>query len=397
MSEVTTVVQSVYDAINDVTATIAAGSIERINIKRINADGSPKVTTFKDKNTGQQKSINSTHRYSILLKNGEDTAWVSFGEGEVKNLKYEDQFQIKEESGYTSLLPGMVIRLPVVIKPYKAADGSARQSVEGKRNRIKITDKTNARAASAPSQGAGSSQGAPQGSGGASTKVYGDIVSVSGSDVVVKTDNGEVTVKLTEAQLGELVEGGRLAGQRAADGTVSAFKAYGPKGSGGSAGGSRGGKGKDDLPIRLGNALTIADAMFPNEAIVDQQVIVLQVLGAMDSVKAKLRSEFKHLDDYAFGARLGQCGILAARHSQKGIDEFVENVETTFRFVCATEDQIRNNGAAAGTPGAADSKPDPVLDQKPEDANPQVPVNDNGHLDYSVNSAALDFDDDIPF
>lgn len=395
MSEVaTTVVQSVYDAINDITAHIAVGSIERINIKRINEDGSAKVTSFKDRNTGQQKSINSTHRYSILLKNGEDQAWISFGEGEVKNLKYEDQFQIKEDAGYVSLLPGMEIRLPVTLKSYKDREGNDRTSTEGKRNKIKITSKANARAPSAPAQSAGAASGGPQSSGGATTKVYGEVLSIDGKTASIKLESGDsVNVVLSDDQIGQLQVGGRLAGQRGADGQiVSGFKAYGPKGSGGASSGGGSRRGKDDLPVRLGNALTITDAMFPNAAIVDQGVIVVQVLEAMDGIKARLREEFKALDDYAFGARLGQSGILAARHSQEGIAQFIENVETTFRFICATEDQVRGSGQAP-----AEDKPDPKLEQKPEDTNPQVPVTETGHLDYSVNDSTLDFDDDIPF
>ncbi|QYC52541.1 hypothetical protein [Salmonella phage SSBI34] len=384
MSEVKIqVVNSVYDAVNDVTVHVAAGTIERINIKRINEDGSPKITHInKGPNAG--KTIKSTHRYSILLKEGEDSAWISFGEGEVKNLKYEDQFQIKEGDKYVSLKPGMKIRLPVQVKSYKDREGNERTSTEGKKNKIKITDASGARDV-AP-QGSQAPQGGSQGAGGATTKVYGEIASVSGSDVIVKTDNGNVTVKLTDEQLSQIQEGGRLAGQRSADGSISAFKAYGPKGAGGTGGSRKGGK--DDLPIRLGNALTITDAMFPNAAIVDQQIIVVQVLKAMDTIKAKLREEFKGMDDYAFGARLGQSGILAARHSQEGIDQFIENVETTFRFINATEDLVRKDASP-------EKAPEPQLEQKPQDTNPQVPVSDDGHLDYTPD--VMDFDEDIPF
>jgi len=228
------VVQSVYDAINDVTATIAAGSVEKVLVKRINADGSPRVTTFKDKRTGQQKSINNTHRYALLLKNGEDQSWISFGEGEVKNLKYENQFQVKQEDKYVSIQEGMVIRLPVTLQSYqRKSDGQQMTSVVGKKNQIKITDSSGARSQSSSDSTGGSnsndsSTGSPK-----KGKVYGEITTINGNDVVVKQEDGsDVPVKLTSDQVDKIVLGGRMTGIIAEDGTVSSgFKAYGPKSS----------------------------------------------------------------------------------------------------------------------------------------------------------------------
>lgn len=391
MSEVK-VVNSVYDAVNDITVTVAAGTIERINIKRINEDGSPRVTTFKDKNTGQQKSINNTHRYSILLKEGEDSAWISFGEGEVKNLKYESQFQIKNpEGGYIDLKEGMKIRLPVSIKTFKRANGEEGKSVEGKKNKIKVTDASGARESQKAQGQSSQSQQQQQKSAGASVKVYGDIVSVDGNSVVLKLENdSEVTVILDDTQLGQISEGGRIAGVRDGEGKLTGFKAYGPKGA--STGtGSRSGKGKDDLPIRLGNALSITDAMFPDETIANQGVIVEQVLAAMDSIKAKLREEFKSMDDYSFGARLGQCGILSARWGRDNIETFIAKTEENFRFICQLEDKIRNG---ASTPKQEEKKPEPEPQLTPSAEDSPTP-DIEGHVNMSVDD--MDFDDDIPF
>ncbi|UZZ63942.1 hypothetical protein A71_136 [Escherichia phage A7_1] len=391
MSEVK-VINAVYDAVSDTTVNIAAGTIERIMIKRINEDGSPRVTTFKDKNTGQQKSINNTHRYAVLLKEGEDQAWISFGEGEVKNLKYENQFQIKNpEGGYTDLKEGMKIRLPVVIKTYTKEDGSQGSSTEGKKARIKITDASGAREPRQKQQQSSGSQQQQKPSGGAAKKIYGDITSIEGNKVVVKLEDGtEVTVNLTDEQAGQITEGGRIAGVRSDDGTVTGFKAYGPKGA--STGtGSRSGKGKDDLPIRLGNALSITDAMFPDETIANQGVIVEQVLAAMDSIKAKLREEFKSMDDYSFGARLGQCGILSARWGRDNIETFIAKTEENFRFICQLEDKIRNG---ASTPKQEEKKPEPEPQLTPSAEDSPTP-DIEGHVNMSVDD--MDFDDDIPF
>jgi hypothetical protein len=385
MSEVK-VINSVYDAVNDVTVSIAAGTIERIVIKRINEDGSPRVTTFKDKNTGQQKSINNTHRYSVLLKEGEDQAWISFGEGEVKNLKYENQFQIKNpEGGYIDLKEGMKIRLPVSKKVFTRANGEQGESIEGKKAKIKVTDTSGAREPRQQSTQQGQQQ---QKSSAAATKIYGDITSVDGNRVVVKVENGEeVFVVLSDDQLAQIAKDGRIAGLRDSEGKVTNFKAYGPKSSGGSAGNKSGGSKKDDLPIRLGNALSISEAMFPEQSVLEKGVIVEQILQAMDSVKVKLRDEFKSLDDYAFGARLGQSGILSARWGNESIDAFIQKTEETFRFINSLEDKIRNGGKVEEPQKQQDLKP------SEEDA-PQSTITD-GHIDMSVED--MDFDDEIPF
>lgn len=395
MSEVK-VVNSVYDAVNDITVTVAAGTIERINIKRINEDGSPRVTTFKDKNTGQQKSINNTHRYSILLKEGEDSAWISFGEGEVKNLKYESQFQIKNpEGGYIDLKEGMKIRLPVSIKTFKRANGEEGKSVEGKKNKIKVTDASGARESQKAQGQSSQSQQQQQKSAGASVKVYGDIVSVDGNSVVLKLENdSEVTVILDDTQLGQISEGGRIAGVRDGEGKLTGFKAYGPKGA--STGTSKGGSKKDDLPIRLGNAMTIAEAMFPDDPIIAKGIIVEQILTAMDGIRAKLRKEFKSMDDYSFGNRLGQSGILSARWGKESIDSFIAKTEETFRFINELEVKIRNGGNKAEEP--QEQKQEPVQESKaltPSDDDLPHEASSNGHVDMSIDT--MDFDDDIPF
>lgn len=405
MSEETkvTVVQSVYDAINDVTANVAAGTIERILIKRINEDGSPRVTQFKDKNTGQQKSINNTHRYALLLKQGDDQAWISFGEGEVKNLKYENQFQIKGDDGYVDIKEGMAIRLPVVIKTFPRKDGTQGTSTEGKKNKIKITDASGARD-SKPAGGAGGSQqasGATGAAGGKTTKVYGEILSVSGTDVVVKDEAGnEVTVKLTEEQTSQLVEGGRLAGQRGEDGSIIAgFKAYGPKGSA-PAGGSRSGGKKDTSGMETGHALNGALNLRRSGLTVAPVVEVAKVVHDVTKDLKKEASQDpsnKGMSDYDIGAMVGHAVLNATRDIQVGDNDNPE--EITNKLLEYSRDLLSSvvPPVAAYVKGeslaqAAQGQPEPKLEPKKEDA---VKANDQGHIDMTPEE--LDFDDDIPF
>ena len=346
------VIQTTKHPATGAEESFAKGIVKRVFIKRLNADGSPKVTSFVDKKTGQSKNINSTHRVSILLEVGEDSSFVDFGTVEIKNLQYENKFQIKEGDNYVDILPGMEISVyPVAVRQYmkkvKGPDGKPTgaeepaTSYEGKRGNITILDRTNAQAAS---QSSSAASGGAQGQGGASTKIYGEITDLVGSIAQVKALKGEGswTVTLSDDQLSQVVSGGRLAGQLIVDGTISDFKAYGPVGDKPKGQTFR----KDDVPIRIGNALTITAAMFPGNTVVDQAFVVGQVLAAMDSLRDKLRDEFKSMDDYSFGSRLGQCGILAAPHSTEGIEQFIANVESHFRFVCGFEVKVRENQKA---------------------------------------------------
>lgn len=397
------VIQTTKHPATGAEESFAKGVIKRIIIKRINADGSPKVTQFKDKKTGQTKSINSTHSAFIILEAGGDEAFINFGTMEIKNLQYENKFQIKEGDKYTDLLPGMEISVyPISLRSYKKKVKDASGNVtgeedaisyEGKRGNVTILDRSNAVQGNT-SQSSPAASGGSQGQSGATVKVYGEITELVGSEAHVKGDKGEWTVILSDEQLGQVSKGGRLAGQLATDGTISQFKAYGPAGQRSQNSGASGSYKKDDLPVRLGNALTITDAMFPNAAIVDQQVIIKQVLAAMDSVKAKLRSEFKNMDDYSFGSRLGQCGILAARHSQEGIEQFLENVEATFRFVCSMEADIRAGSESAQQPQQQAPAQQPQQQSQAPVQQQSSPVAEDPR-DY--HQPPIDFDDDIPF
>jgi len=127
-------------------------------------------------------------------------------------------------------------------------------------------------------------------------------------------------------------------------------------------------KKKDDLAIRLGNALTIAahlkDGRSRPESVVE--FAYKEVYPAVGDLKEKLKAAYPNMDDYAFGMRLGQSAVIASQRV-KTIAEVIEQAETIFIEMCRAEDTLRN--------------PIPVQEDEDED-------NDMGGVDY---------DDDIPF
>lgn len=400
------VINSVYDAVNDTNIHIASGSIERINIKRINEDGSPKVTNItKGPNAG--KSIVATHRASLLLKNGEDQVWVSFGTHEVKNMKYENQYQIKVDEKWTDLKEGMVIRVPVQIRTWKDAEGNDRSGAEGKKARIKITDASGARD-SKPAGNAGGSQttsAASSGAGGKTTKVYGEILSLSDTGAVVKDENGnEVSVNLTKEQIGQVQVGGRLAGQRGEDGSiVSGFKAYGPKGSA-PAGGSRSGGGKkDNSGMETGHALNGALNLRRSGLTMPPVVEIAKVVHDVTKhlkLDAAQDPANKGMSDYDLGAMVGHAVLNATRDIQVGENDNPEEITGKLlayarglmsEVVPGVSAYVKGENLAA----AANSTPDPKLEPKDEPQQATQTVTDNGHIDMSPPD--VDFDDDIPF
>lgn len=400
------VINSVYDAVNDTNIHIASGSIERISIKRINEDGSPKVTNItKGPNAG--KSIVATHRAALLLKSGDDQVWVNFGTHEVKNMKYENQYQIKVDDKWTDLKEGMVIRVPVQIRTWKdAATGEDRSSPEGKKARIKITDASGARDPK-PAGNAGGSQTAPAASGGAggkTTKVYGEILSLSDTGAVVKDENGnEISVNLTKEQIGQVQVGGRLAGQRGEDGSiVSGFKAYGPKGSA-PAGGNRSGGKKDNSGMETGHALNGALNLRRSGLTMPPVVEVAKVVHDVTKhlkLDAAQDPANKGMSDYDLGAMVGHAVLNATRDIQVGENDNPEEITGKLlayarglmsEVVPGVSAYVKGESLA----GAANSTPDPKLEPKDEPQQTTQTVTDNGHIDMSPPD--VDFDDDIPF
>lgn len=398
------VITEVINPLDNSTVSLAVGTIERINIKRINEDGSPKVTPI-NKGPNKGKSIVATHRASLLVKNGEDQVWISFGTHEVKNLKYENQYQVKEGEAWIDLKPGMAIRVPVQIRKWTDNDGNERSAPEGKKSKIVITDKSGARDA-APAGNAGSSQtasAASNTSGGKTTKVYGEILSLSDTGAVVKNENGdEVSVVLTKEQIDQVQVGGRLAGQRGEDGSLTGFRAYGPKGSA-PAGGNRTGGKKDTSGVETGHALNgalnLRRSGLTAPSVLEVAKVVHDVTKSLKEAAAKDPAN-KGMSDYDLGSMVGHAVLNATRDISVGDnDSPVEISDKITGYVNELIGTVVHDLSAYVKGGnlaaAAESTPDPKLEPKIEPQQTAPAVNDNGHLDMSPPD--IDFDEDIPF
>lgn len=403
------VITEVVNPIDNSTVSLAVGTIERINIKRLNEDGSPKITPI-NKGPNKGKTIVATHKASLLVKNGEDQVWISFGTHEVKNPKYENQYQVKEGDVWVDLKPGMAIRVPVQIRTWTDNDGNQRSAPEGKKSKIVITDKSGARDA-APAGNAGGSQtssAASNTSGGKTTKVYGEILSLSDTGAVVKDENGnEVSVVLNKEQIAQVQVGGRLAGQRAGDGTLSGFKAYGPKGSAGAgAGGSKGGFKKDNSGMETGHALNGALNLRRSGLTIPPVVEVAKVVHDVTKhlkLDAANDPANKGMSDYDLGAMVGHAVLNATRDIQVGENDNPE--EITGKLLAYARGLMSEvvPGVSAYVKGEQPSGNNTVQtaqsqtapDPQPKVETPQAPVVNNGHIDMTPPD--VDFDDDIPF
>ena len=144
------------------------------------------------------------------------------------------------------------------------------------------------------------------------------------------------------------------------------------------------------LPIRLGNALTVAQ----NFTKIYTDVVAIaskQVLPEVDKLRDKLAKRYTQLDDYALGARVGQCVVIAAQFT-KDINSYIEVAEQLFREMCESEEELKNvssnvqdnkkeNNVKAEkvTPEVKETKPEPVV-KTTDSSEPE-----------------LDWDSDIPF
>lgn len=403
MSEVNPVITKVMDSATDELTPKAKGIIKRISIKQINADGSAKISTIP---SGPKKGtqIRTTHRYSILLESGTDLAWVNVGEEEVKNQAYVDQFQIKVGDKYVNLYPGMEISIyPVEIREYKAKNPQGveedRIAYQGRKNKIKLLNDNGITKESSVAQA--STHKSPSASTNASgnTKVYGEIKAITDGVATVSDEKaGEVKVVLGD-NLSAVQVGGRLTAFIDAGGVIkSGFKAYGPviQGEAGKVTGGAGkasGFRKDDLPIRLGNAVSITHAMLPklnpNEAKFGEAVKM--VLTSMGAARAVVDVEFKDssMDAYSIGARLGQSGIVQGPfHKVTDLAAFEAAVVQTFRNITALEAIVRE----ADKPVEQKQEPEVVSEQKTTES--VVPPVENPPVE---SYADMDFDSDIPF
>lgn len=144
------------------------------------------------------------------------------------------------------------------------------------------------------------------------------------------------------------------------------------------------------LPIRLGNALTVAQN-FTKTHIDVVAIASKQVLPEVDKLRDKLAKQYTQLDDYALGARVGQCVVIAAQFT-KDINSYIEVAEQLFREMCESEEELKNVSS-----NVQDNKKEnevktekvapEVKETRPE---PVVKTTDNSEPE-------LDWDLDIPF
>lgn len=144
-----------------------------------------------------------------------------------------------------------------------------------------------------------------------------------------------------------------------------------------------------DLPIRLGNACTIATHLTKSKS--DIVTVAKQVMPMVDELREKLTAKHQELDSYSLGARLGQTAIIAAQYTAN-INEFIEFAEQLFEEICEAEKELKHPEVK-----------EPVKKEKQVKTEKIVVEDKKETVETVVDSVALnseppmDFDDDIPF
>ena len=143
------------------------------------------------------------------------------------------------------------------------------------------------------------------------------------------------------------------------------------------------------LPIRLGNALTVAQNF--TKTYIDVVVIASkQVLPEVDKLRDKLAKQYTQLDDYALGARVGQCVVIAAQFT-KDINSYIEVAEQLFHEMCRSEEELKSVNSPVQDKKENKVKTEKVVSETKE-TKPEPVAND---VDNS--EPELDWDSDIPF
>lgn len=112
-------------------------------------------------------------------------------------------------------------------------------------------------------------------------------------------------------------------------------------------GGGKSKKPKDDLAIRLGNAVTIANELGYNPSEIPS-VASQAILPVVDELRDVLTREHPEMDAYALGARLGQCSIIIAKHTEGKLTskaesrKFQSSVRKLFNEMTKVEASLRN-------------------------------------------------------
>jgi len=307
--------------IDDSEMHIASGVVEVVKITKLETP---------DK-------FQNTHKAS--LKIGDDWVNVSAFKSNRDNLTYQEK-----DKTWVEVTKGCEVKFVV-----SAREWNGKTYYEVKKSGRKVTKKATENASgeatnnSKPQSNAttqGSAKEAQTGSNSAKTtngsagstktfKVYGTIKSIEeGVAVVVGEDSKEVQVILGEHG-SEVSVGGRLTAQVDGEGNIkSGFKSYGsPKTNQ-----------KDDLPIRLGNAVTIANHF--TDSYLDVVSIAKQVISKVDELRAKMKVKYSSMDDYGLGSRCGQVAIIAAEKT-KDINAFMKVAEDLVIETCEAEQELR--------------------------------------------------------
>lgn len=144
------------------------------------------------------------------------------------------------------------------------------------------------------------------------------------------------------------------------------------------------------LPIRLGNALTVAQN-FTKTYIDVVAIASKQVLPEVDKLRDKLSKQYTQLDDYALGARVGQCVVIASQFT-KDINGYIEVAEQLFHEMCLAEEELKNTNSSVESDKKENKVKTENVVSKVKETKPEPVTN------YTNNSdPELDWDSDIPF
>lgn len=378
----------------------AKGSIKFISIKPVkNADADGvKRTHIPAKNGQPAKVIEATHTISFLIQEVDDNnnvvdpqstgQWISMGEKKL-HANHTDKVQVKFDSGYKDILPGMVASFP--LKVSKSGENTYYNgTLSGKVFNILDESKAGQPAPRQPQQ----QSSAPQGSGGGA-KVFGEILSIDGNVAVVNDEKqGEGRVVLTDEQLAQVQVGGRLAAfvDLSTGNVINSFKAYGPAGQGGGSG-KKGGP-YDQVGVETGHSINgfkelagagykVKDPLETSKAIhratVDMKAFVAERTG-------------KPVDSNPVGASAGNAILvaLATRFNAKSEVSEASILEQAKDVYVTLSEPLYEYISGLGKEVA----------QKPTQSAPEPQVG-NGTVsappvDFD-NDIPLDFDDDLPF
>ena len=367
----------------------AKGIIKRLIIKRINDDGSAKETLIKN---GPKKGskIVATHRYAVVLEADGDEKLIGFGEGEVKNLKYENQFQVKVGDAYKDLVVGQEISIyPVVAREYEK-NGEKQTAYNGKRKDIKILTEAPA-GSSVPSQGQ-----APGNQGGKTLKVFGEITAIENGVATINDEkNGTQHVTLGEAELAQVDVGLRMTAYVSVDGTIaSGFKAYGAANS------TVNGQSKpkksayDQVGVETGHAINGLAILLDRGYKTDNELETAKMIHAATVQAKKAEAERTGKSIESVGSSAGNAILNACRRVDLSTSNLHEGLVAQAQIVLVELAEplyafISGEGTAKEEK-PAQSIPEPQKQQEVQTAAPVAPA-------VQYDEPPMDFDDDIPF